>query len=139
MRAGSFPREAELLPWVLRALATDQRTPHFEVRLGRKRIDLLLIPLVEAPWVAVELKVRDWKKALWQASINTQLAEKSYVALWHKFVPPALAQRNLFESYGVGIISVSENQAVIVLEGTILHNLTGRRQQLLIEDRLGMD
>lgn len=131
-----FPAETELLEPVLALFASTSYQTLLEAKLSRKRIDLLLIPNGDRPWISVELKVRNWKRALWQAAINTQLSDRSYVALWHTTVRAALDKQYLFESYGVGIISVSNGSAEVVLEPTISASSTRVRQQELILDEL---
>jgi hypothetical protein len=51
------------------------------------------------------------------------------VALWHASIPYALGQGSLFKSYGVGIISVAEHGASVVLDAKYLPNSTRIRQQ----------
>jgi hypothetical protein len=139
MRASPPPKESALMVPVLARFSGGEYYGYPEAKLGRKRIDLLLIPYYAEPWIAVELKIRDWKTALWQAWVNTQVADRSYVALWERFVSPALEQRSLFQSYGVGIISVAPDKAEIVLDARQVHNLTRARQQLLIRTTLGLE
>ena len=43
-----------------------------EVAFGRKRVDLVGLT-ARGDLVAVEFKVRDWKRVVWQASINQLL------------------------------------------------------------------
>ena len=128
-----LPRESELLNPVL-SLFGSEHTAVLEAKLSRKRIDILFVPHGDGQWISVELKVREWKKALWQATVNTQLADISYIALWETCVKAALEQEALFRFYGVGIIAVSTSAAAIVREGTITPNATRvRQQQLLLE------
>jgi hypothetical protein len=131
-----FPAETELLQPVLALFGSSSYQVFLEARLSRKRIDLLLVPNGDRPWITVELKVKNWKKALWQAAINTQLSDCSYVALWHPTVRAALDKQSLFKSYGVGIISVSSGSAEVVLETRTSASSTRVRQQALILDEL---
>ena len=86
-----------------------------EVPLGRKRIDLCCVPkLRKNPVVAVELKLQDWRKALWQATINFQLCNQSYIALWHQWVHRVENHLDLLEEYGVGLIVVRPRVAEFV-------------------------
>jgi hypothetical protein len=87
-----------------------------EAPFGRKRIDLLLIPRHDIQWIAIELKVRDWKRALWQAAINAQLVDRSFVALWHTSIKAAEKELALFRHYGVGLIVVQGRDASIVAD-----------------------
>lgn len=131
-----LPKESELLAQVLRLFEKEEARPLLEAKLSRKRIDVVFVPTSVGQWTAVELKVRNWKKALWQAAVNTQLADLSYVALWHSTVPTAMERSTLFNSYGVGIISVDALEASIVLEAKRTTNDTRVRQQLLLLDSL---
>ena len=134
------PKESELLPAVIRLFEPTATRSFLEAKLSRKRIDVVFVPDSSGPWTAVELKVRNWKKALWQAAVNRQLAEFSYVALWYTTVPLALDHCALFKSYGVGIVSVTSTDAAIVLEARCTETDTRPRQQLLFLDSLeGID
>jgi hypothetical protein len=89
---------------------------HFEqVALGRKSIDLVCLRR-SAPFTAtVEVKIRDWRQALWQASLNMQVANESYIAIWRSFVHRAENRCDLLMAYGVGLIAVSSSSAEILL------------------------
>lgn len=134
----AFPKECELLYPVIALFQKADYATVLEAKLSRKRIDVLFIPIARGHWISVELKVRDWKTALWQAALNIHLADRSYVALWHTSTPSALSNRELFQSYGVGIVSVSRSQASIVLDGRCLPSSTrSRQQELILEARAG--
>jgi hypothetical protein len=123
------PKESELLAPVVAMFDLSGYVTVLEAKLSRKRIDLLFVPNSDCHWIAVELKVSSWKRALWQASLNSQLAEFSYVALWEGSVASALTHQELFKSYGVGIISVGVDSASIVLHPAYCPNSTRPRQQ----------
>jgi hypothetical protein len=127
--ASRLPNESALLRPVVTLFDAPGYSTFLEARLSRKRIDILFIPNVHGRWIAVELKVRDWKTALWQAAVNVQIADSSYVALWEASIPHALGRQELFKSYGVGIISVAECGASVVLNAEYLPNSTRIRQQ----------
>jgi hypothetical protein len=62
---------------------------------------------------AVELKIRDWQKALRQAAIYQLCCDYSYVAL-----PPNAACRvdiELFKQCGIGLLSVERDESVTVI------------------------
>ena len=126
------PKESELLRPVISLFERPGYLTFLEAKLSRKRIDVLFVPPQRERWISVELKVHDWKTALWQAALNLQVAEYSYVALWHTFIRRALRQEKLFNSYGIGLISVSANDASILIEGKVFANQTRARQQELI-------
>jgi hypothetical protein len=101
------PPERELLKPVLRLFPKGIYRRFVEVPLGRKRIDVLCVPKQQLlPHVSVELKVKEWRRALWQAIVNLQMAQESYVAIWHRYEDRVLKHRQLMDQYGVGLIVV---------------------------------
>jgi len=82
-----------------------------EVPLGRKRIDLVCLHRVKPLTTAIELKIEHWRQALWQASLNLQIAHESYIAIWDKYVHRAERRMELLTAYGVGLIAVSCSSA----------------------------
>jgi len=86
-----------------------------QVPLSRKRIDLVFVERQSSRTITVELKISNWKRALWQATVNFQVSQQSYVALWHQYVHRAQRNSDLFAAYGVGIIAVSSDGARFVL------------------------
>lgn len=110
------PFERTLLRPVMALFNANDYLRRLEAPLGQRKIDLLCIGASGSPWVAVELKVRNWKNALIQAAINHQLVDKSYVALWHRQMPAALRNRDVFEKYQVGLIEVGPDSARIVFD-----------------------
>jgi hypothetical protein len=133
------PKESDLLDPVVALFAGRDYSTVTEAKLSRKRIDVLFVPTVNGRWIAVELKLRDWKTALWQAAVNLQLADNSYIGLWQPSIQCALEQRKLFESYGVGIISVTPEEAHIVLDAQDLPNSTRvRKQQNVLREMRGV-
>ena len=110
-------KESDMLPAVLRLFPKKRFHRYVEVPLGRKRIDLLCVRKGRDDEVAaIELKIDNWREALWQAVHNLQVAERAYVALWHEFVHRAESNRHVLEQYGVGLISVRARSAEIVFE-----------------------
>lgn len=113
--ASTDPPENDLLAPVLRLFPKAAYDRFTEVPLGRKKIDLVCLPRQDGPpSVCVELKVRNWRRALWQAMANFQVAEKSYIAIWHKYLLPAKEGSRLLEHYGVGLICVAGRRAQII-------------------------
>lgn len=86
-----------------------------EVPVGRKKVDL--VGLTHSGHVlAVEFKMRDWRRALWQASVNQLFAEYSYVAVWHGTA--RVLDRQYLERQGIGLISVHPTGARVVMGAT---------------------
>lgn len=110
------PFEAELLE-PTRALFSERRYTHaMEVPIGWRKIDLVAAERRANRWTAVELKISDWKEALAQANLNHLVADRTFVALWHKHLGPALRHREWFDRYQVGLISVDESGAEVLFE-----------------------
>ena len=109
------PPESEMTVPTLTLFPSEQYFWLEQVPLGRKLIDVVCLNRSTQFTTAVELKVSDWKKALWQASLNLQVAHESYIAIWHSFVHRAANNADLLNSYGVGLISVTEASAEILL------------------------
>lgn len=110
------PYEAELLAPTMSLFNEDVYAHAVEVPIGWRRIDLVAVAKQEPRWVAVELKISAWKEAMTQAYLNHVVADRSYIAIWHRHLGAALQNRNWFEHYRVGIISVAEGGAEVVLE-----------------------
>jgi len=114
-RRQKAPPETALLKPVLDLFPEPKYQHQVEVPLGRRRIDVVFVPTkTRKPWIAVELKIKDWWKAAWQANINFQLAEQSYIAVWHNFIHLPARHMDILDSYGIGLIEVYEDSAVIV-------------------------
>lgn len=108
-------KEEDMLNPVLQLFPAEKYDRFPQVPLGRKKIDLYCYPKNNRGHsISVELKTSDWKRALWQASINFQISEKSYIAIWHEYAHRAQNQITLLESYGVGLITVSPDGASIL-------------------------
>ena len=76
-------------------------------RVGRKIPSMLKI-------MAVELKIRDIRGALYQGKNNTWFADYSYVAMpLQKCEKMRQAKLQLFESVGVGLLGVSKGVKII--------------------------
>lgn len=66
--------------------------------------------------VSVEAKVKDWKRALRQAELVRNSAERVFVAVWAPYVHRALTEsaRAEFERTGVGLLSVNGHCEVMI-------------------------
>ena len=107
--------EAKMLPVVKRLFPAIHYHRRTEVALASKQVDLCAFPKDKTnPPIAIELKVYRWRKALWQAIVYRQVFSLSYVALWHEYLHRA--DLDLFAQAGVGLISVQESAATIVLQ-----------------------
>jgi hypothetical protein len=113
--AGSLITEADMLKPVLQLFPRNRYKRLPEVPLGRKLVDLLCVPLNPfGQSVSVELKLRNWRQAVWQAIANFQLTDQSFVAIWHEFLHPVQKQAGLLEFYGLGLIVVKPGRAEVI-------------------------
>lgn len=84
-----------------------------EVPVAYGRIDILYIYNNEPFSIAVELKIKDWKKGLRQAYRNLFYAKYSFLAIQWKRIRSI--DLNVFARYGIGVIAINGN-ANLVLE-----------------------
>src|SRR6266567_5423238 len=107
-------RESELGNPVGRLFTQDSYNVGYEVPFGLKRIDLFFWRRKGCPEiVAVELKLRDWRRAVWQAVHNRQVATVSYIALPVRTIRAVDAR--ILRSLGLGLIGVESNEATVFL------------------------
>jgi len=89
-----------------------------QVQVLGRRIDLLGIR--KRRMLAVELKIRDWKHAVYQAYLGSLCANLVYVAVPDSTIP--IVERRVFVENGVGLLSVDRGVEVIV-EAQELNNV----------------
>ncbi len=63
--------------------------------------------------IAVEIKVRDWPRAVHQAILNRYFASESYIAVWWSAITPQCERECARQS--VGLISVERERCQLVL------------------------
>ena len=108
-------RETDLYP-ALRMLFARCSMAFLEVPFARKSIDLVFSTGSLRCLHAVEAKVGDWRNGLKQAALNQLFAQRAYLA-----VPKPLgerlieSQRTQFNKFGVGLISVGNGRAELVI------------------------
>lgn len=83
-----------------------------EFRIGLKRIDLYFIHKHYPKTIAVELKVKNWKKALKQAYQNLFYAQNSYVGIWHETLNETIASS--INNYGLGVLKVKRDTIEVI-------------------------
>ncbi|MDB5169000.1 MAG: hypothetical protein JWO41_356 [Candidatus Saccharibacteria bacterium] len=66
--------------------------------------------------VAIEAKLKDWRRGLYQAYRYKDYANKSYLALYSPYVHRALKEIDEFRKYNVGLIEVSDEGLEILFE-----------------------
>lgn len=62
--------------------------------------------------ITVELKLKNWKRALAQAYKYKSFSDISYVCMDEKHITPALAQIKMFQQYNIGLISINKKYKV---------------------------
>lgn len=68
--------------------------------------------------VAIEAKLKDWKRGLYQARRYRGYANKSYLAVYSPYIHRAQQNIEQFKKYNVGLIEVKEDGLVIHHEPT---------------------
>lgn len=68
--------------------------------------------------VAIEAKVRDWRKGIKQAMRYKNFADKSYLALYESHVSVAKDNLHVFEALNIGLIGVSDTGINVYYEPT---------------------
>lgn len=79
-----------------------------EIQIGNKIPDIVFVDEGLNIIIAIELKINKWKDALKQALTYQLWAQKSYIALPFEFVQNALNNKEIFQRYGIGIISIQD-------------------------------
>ena len=107
-------REDELRSPVERLFPANEFVVKYEVPFGLKRIDLVFKSRSdEQDIIAVELKLRNWKRAIWQAVHNRQIASYSYIALPEATAFPV--DRVMLNTFGLGLIVTDMKKARILI------------------------
>ena len=110
-----------------------------EVPFGEKKIDLVIVSpnILDYPpaaheaidVVTVELKWKDWGRALKQASVNQLCSDRAYVAKPEANFPK---DRGPFMKFGVGLIAVN-GVARVVMESSFRRYTDPRFKKDLVE------
>lgn len=66
--------------------------------------------------IAIEAKISNWKRGLYQAYRYKWFSQRSYLALHHKHINPARKNISLFEELNVGLLCVNDSDVDIVFE-----------------------
>ncbi|MHA1363290.1 MAG: hypothetical protein ACTSP1_12290 [Candidatus Freyarchaeota archaeon] len=98
--------EGEIVLKVKSYFQNQKYSVYSEVPMLSRHIDLVCVKPNFKEIVAIEAKVKDWKKALKQAKTYRLCAHKVYVALWYEYIHRAKSE--LFDSFGVGLLKVND-------------------------------
>ena len=82
-----------------------------QVPLKTRRVDLVCIPQSGRKITAIELKVKDWKRAFEQALGCTLFADRVYVALAQQYAHRV--QNQVLDEYGIGLLGVDHFVEII--------------------------
>lgn len=66
--------------------------------------------------VAIEAKLKDWKRGLYQAYRYRSYADRSYLAVYTKYINAPLKNMEQFRKYNVGLIEVGEDGVKVHFE-----------------------
>lgn len=81
-----------------------------EVPMLEKRIDIVVPDGDEL--IAIESKVKNWRKAFRQAISYRLCADRVYIAMWHEFAHRV--DEDLLTSHGIGLIVVGDETRVAI-------------------------
>lgn len=110
----SLSKECQLRRPVEVLFPEEQYFVRTEVPFGLKRIDMVFKEKTNGrSLIAVELKVKDWKRAVWQAVQNRQVATYSYIALPEGYA--SAVDTAILGSLGLGLIVSGTRRARVGL------------------------
>jgi len=93
----------------------DEMSVKREVPLLSKWIDIIGYDEKTDIVIAVEVKVRDWKRAFRQAMRYKLCSDETYVALYDEYIENVDIDK--FKKHGIGVISIKEDREIeFVLE-----------------------
>ncbi len=78
------------------------------------RPDLLLKNQNSKKIITIELKLKNWKRALAQAFKYKSFSDKTYVCMDQNNIYPALKNLEMFKKYNIGLISIDNNYKIKV-------------------------
>lgn len=117
-------RESRMLPAVCAYFKQQYDKHQTELQFYEHRIDLYGYSAERNSTVAVELKLRNWRRALEQALVYQLCSDYVFIA-----VPTSTAQRidvEQLRNHGIGLLSVSDTECVeelpAVLSPVLNHN-----------------
>ena len=128
----TLTRESMLIPAVHEYFRQHYSKQKTEVPFYHHRIDLFLYSPSTDRCIAVELKMRDWRRAFQQALVYQLCSDYVFIAM-----PEVSVKRVEIEQlgkYGIGLLSISERDCTRVLhaESSPVVNLNYRAQYAAI-------
>lgn len=83
--------------------------------------------------IAIEAKVRDWKSGIRQAMRYKEYADYSYLAIYENNISSCLANIEIFQKLGIGLIGVSDKGIKIHLNASLSEMTTIENKVLAFE------
>jgi hypothetical protein len=115
-----FRTEAELVDRIVRFL-NGRKTPWGPVQTltewdYRSGITDILARTKRNEVIALEAKLTDWRRAIYQAYRNTTFALRSYVVLPERVASRAEKSVEMFTNYGVGLCACADHKLSVLIE-----------------------
>lgn len=112
--------EKEIYPQIESYLENEGFDYFREVQFLNRHIDLVCVNGEKI--IAIEVKIKDWKRALQQALTCRLCVHEVYVAMWHEFAHRVPVE--LFGEYGIGLMSVDGTVNMVKKAGksSIIHS-----------------
>ena len=79
------------------------------------RPDILLKSKKNKKIITIELKLKNWKRALAQAYKYKSFSDISYVCMDESNIDSVLKHLDMFEKYNIGLITISKNKKVTIV------------------------
>ena len=79
------------------------------------RPDILLKSKKNKKIITIELKLKNWKRALAQAYKYKSFSDISYVCMDESNIDSVLKHLDMFEKYNIGLITISKNKKVKIV------------------------
>ena len=86
--------------------------------------------------MAIEVKLKNWKRALEQAYRYRSFAYQSYVFMDQKYIAPAIKNKELFLKYNVGLAGVSPNGDIEIIYTPVKGNPFDDTMNMLLNESI---
>lgn len=107
-------KECQLINPLKRSFERKGYSVYPEIPILGSIIDLYCYNPSTHKTIAIEAKVKDWKKAIEQALFYRYCAEKVYIAMPKIYSHRAEKEKQLFQSYGLGLLSINKRVSKII-------------------------
>jgi len=84
-----------------------------ELKFFQKKIDFIYLDEKNRIH-AIELKIKDWKSALYQIDTNQLFAHYAYLGIWHEH--EKLVPKSIFRKFGFGLLSVNKENCDLLIK-----------------------